>query len=299
MPNWIKNELAVYNLDVIGKTALEVAFGHDRPFQRLYPMPKILEETQSPTPNCLEEILGKPARNASSTPDGFEFFASALSKTDLKQKILKRGVDEVVRLIREEEPLDEQDVGKVEFAITSIVNALSALDGLEFFASTLRKSEWRQKILTLGVDEVMCRIREDKTLDEHDISKAELAVTAIVKTGYANWYDWCVDNWGVKWDVDTVFFMHADESAFKDDEKSEPDLIVEFETPWAPPVGILKRISEQYPEARFYLRWADEFGPGNGVGLLVAESGMIDEQKIDDEEDFFNKLWGYEDNEDD
>ena len=291
MPNWVKNELAVYNLDLIGKTALEVAFGHDRPFQRLYPMPKILEETQSPTPKCLEDILGKPARNASSTPDEFEFFASSLSKNDLKQKILERGVDEVVRLIHENKTLDEQDVSKVKFAITAIVNSLSTLDGFEFFASSLKKSDWRQKILELGVDEVMRRIREDKTLDDHDVSKAELAVTAIVKTGYANWYDWCVDNWGVKWDVDTIFFMHADESPFKDDEKSEPDLIIEFETPWAPPVGILKRISEQYPEARFYLRWADEFGPGNGVGLLVAEAGLIDERDIDDEKDFFDKLW--------
>ena len=299
MPNWIKNELTVYNIDLIGKTALEVAFGHDRPFQRLYPMPKILEETQSPTPRCLEEILGKPARNASLIPGGFEFFASSVGKSDLKQKILERGVDEVVRLIREGKSLDNHDVSKVEFAITAIVNSLSTLDGLELFASTFRKNSWRQKIIELGVDEVVRLIREDKSLDEHDISKAELAVTAIVKTGYANWYDWCVDNWGVKWDVDTVFFMHADESAFKDDEKSEPDLIVEFETPWAPPVGILKRISEQYPDARFYLRWADEFGPGNGVGLLVAEAGLIDERKIDDEDDFFNKLWGYEDYEDD
>ena len=299
MPNWVKNELAVYNIDLIGKTALEVAFGHDRPFQRLYPMPKILEETQSPTPKCLEDILGKPVRNASSIPDEFEFFASSVGKSDLKHKILEIGVDEVVRLIHENKTLDDQDVGKVEFAITAIVNALSTLDGLELFASSLKKSEWRQKILTLGVDEVMRRIREDKTLDEHDISKAELAVTAIVKTGYANWYDWCVDNWGVKWDIDTVDFMHADESAFKDDEKSEPDLIVEFETPWAPPVGILKRISEQYPDARFYLKWADEFGPGNGVGFFVAEAGVIDERKIEDEEEFFNELWGSEDYEDD
>lgn len=296
MPNWIKNELAVYNLDLIGKTTLEVAFGHDRPFQRLYPMPKILEETQSPTPKCLEDILGKPARNASLIPDGFEFFASSLSKTDLKQKILERGVDEVVRLISENKPVDENDVSKVEFAITSIVNTLSALDGLELFASSLRKSAWRQQILERGVDKVMRLIREDKSLDENDVSKAELAVTAIVKTGYANWYDWCVDNWGVKWDIDTVDFFN--ESAFKDDEESQPDLIVKFETPWAPPVGILKRISEQYPDARFYLRWADECGPGNGIGLLVAEAGVIDERKIEDEDEFFNELWGFEDYED-
>ena len=59
MPNWIKNELAVYNIDLIGKTALEVAFGHDRPFQRLYPMPKILEETQSPVPYCHQLPAGQ------------------------------------------------------------------------------------------------------------------------------------------------------------------------------------------------------------------------------------------------
>ena len=297
MPNWIKNELAVYNIDLIGKTALEVAFGHDRPFQRLYPMPKILEETQSPTPRCIEEILGKPDRNASLIPDGFEFFASSVGKSDLKHKILEFGIDEVMRCIREGKPLDDHDVSKVEFAITAIVNALSTLDGLELFASSLRKSEWRQKILELGVDEVMSRIREDKTLDERDISLAGLAITAIVKTGYANWYDWCVDNWGVKWDIDTVDFFN--ESSFKDDEESQPDLIISFDTAWAPPVGILKRISEQYPDARFYLRWADECGPGNGVGLLVAEAGVIDERKIEDEDEFFNELWGFDDYEDD
>lgn len=237
MPNWIKNQLSVYNLDVIGKTALEVAFGHDRPFQRLYPMPKILEETQSPTPRSIEKILGIPARKK------------------------------------------------------------SEIAGMEFYESSLSKPDWRQKILELGADEVMRLIREDKPLDEHDISKAELAVKAIVKTGYANWYDWCVDNWGVKWDTDAVRFIHADESAFKDDEKSEPDLIIRFDTPWAPPTGILKRISEQYPDARFYLRWADEFGPGNGVGLLFAEAGIIDEKKIADEKDFFYTLWEYSDEE--
>lgn len=221
MSDWIKNELAVYNLDLVGKTALEVAFRHDRPFQRLYPMPKILEETQSPTPRSIEKVLGRPLRKK------------------------------------------------------------SEIEGMEFYESSLSKLDWRQKILELGADEVMRLIHEDKTLDEHDISKAELAITAIVKTGYANWYDWCVDNWGVKWDVDTVYFMHSDEITFENNEKSEPDLIIRFDTPWAPPVGILKRISEQYPDARFYLRWANEFGLENGAGFLVGEAGIIDSRKAD------------------
>lgn len=236
MPNWIKNELTVYNLDLIGKTALEVAFGHDRPFQRLYPMPKILEETQSPTPRCLKKILG-----------------------------------------------------------SLVLKKIPGNTDIQFYESSFRKSEWREKILELGMDETIRRIHEDDSIDKDEADKAELAIRAIVKTGYANWYDWCVDKWGVKWDTEKPQFQ--DSSLFENSEESEPELIISFYTPWAPPTGILKRISEQYPNAKFYLRWADESGSESSVGFFVAESGIINEKTIDDEKEFFYTLWEYSDEE--
>ena len=221
MPNWIMNELVVYNLDSTGKTTLEKTFGSNEPFQTICPMPKVLEDTQAPTPSSLNKILG----------------------------------------------------------------------------ASFSEQEWRRIILEQGVEKVIRRIHKDKTIDEYDANKAELAVNAIVETGYSNWYDWCVDNWGVKWDADEICLQ--DETLFTDDEKSEPNLMVSFLTPWGPPTGILEKLSERYPNARFYLRWADQFGPGNGIGFFVAEAGVIDERKIEDEEEFFNKLWESEDYEDD
>ena len=230
MPNWIMNQLVAYNLDPTAKTALEQAFKSDRPFQAICPMPKILEDTQSPVPYCLEKMFGRALR-----------------------------------------PLS------------------LLIDESKLYTSSVRKNGWRQKILEIGVDEVMRRIDEDKTIEADIAEKAKLAITAIVETEYANWYDWRLDKWGVKWDASNVSV--EDETSFQDEPTKNPDLIVDFYTPWGPPSGVLQEITEQYPEARFYLRWADEFGPGNGIGFLVAEAGLIDERDIDDEKDFFDNLW--------
>jgi hypothetical protein len=44
--------------------------------------------------------------------------------------------------------------------------------------------------------------------------------------GYQNWYDFCVDKWGTKWDVcGTVI----------DSQKNS--LLIEFESAWSPPLG--------------------------------------------------------------
>lgn len=224
------NQLVAYNLESTAKTALEKAFESDRPFQAICPMPKILEDTQSPVPYCLEKMFGRALR-----------------------------------------PLS------------------LLLDESKLYTSSIRKNGWRQKILEIGVDEVMRRIDEDKSIETDIAEKAKLAITAIVETEYANWYDWRLDKWGVKWDASDVSV--EDETSFQDEPTENPDLIVNFYTPWGPPSGILQELSEQHPEARFYLRWADEFGPGNGIGFLVAEAGLIDEGKIDDEKNFFDNLW--------
>ena len=51
----------------------------------------------------------------------------------------------------------------------------------------------------------------------------------VEKYGHDNWYDWCVENWGTKWDADV---HHADEKA------------ICFTTAWSPPIGIVKTLSK-------------------------------------------------------
>jgi hypothetical protein len=48
--------------------------------------------------------------------------------------------------------------------------------------------------------------------------------------GYKNWYDFCVDNWGTKWDVggDDANILRSDKM-----------LILNFDSAWGPPLGAL------------------------------------------------------------
>lgn len=50
----------------------------------------------------------------------------------------------------------------------------------------------------------------------------------INKYGADNWWDWCVMNWGTKWDCDVYHF----------DEKS-----IGFSTAWSPPLGAIKTLA--------------------------------------------------------
>ncbi len=65
---------------------------------------------------------------------------------------------------------------------------------------------------------------------------------AKASTGFSNWYDWNIKNWGVKWDV----------SDFRT--KELPDfntVIYSFNTPWDTPETFVKRLSSLYPDATF------------------------------------------------
>ena len=56
------------------------------------------------------------------------------------------------------------------------------------------------------------------------------------KHGATNWYDWCIKNWGVKWDASSpelTEFSHK--------------LEYQFETPWGPPEEIFEALKERFP----------------------------------------------------
>ena len=92
--------------------------------------------------------------------------------------------------------------------------------------------------------------------------------------------------------------MIEEDSLFVDESLGYPNLIVTFDTPWGPPTGILWKLSMQYPQATFILRWADMDDYGNGQGILRAEAGVVTEPEIADKKEFLDKLSGYYDDED-
>jgi hypothetical protein len=72
----------------------------------------------------------------------------------------------------------------------------------------------------------------------------EIRAENLEKHGYANWYDFCVDRWGTKWDVDCDGVI----------EVSEDGLTVNasFDSAWAPPCGVYEAMTEDGYEVEAY-----------------------------------------------
>ena len=65
-----------------------------------------------------------------------------------------------------------------------------------------------------------------------------------------NWYDWCVSNWGTKWDTSDGDWTYEDAG------DGNAILTGSFQTAWGPPVGVYTHCQEAHPdlhiEAMYY-----------------------------------------------
>lgn len=81
---------------------------------------------------------------------------------------------------------------------------------------------------------------EESTAPNNSPSRNEL----IEKYGYPDWYEFCVNNWGTKWDVNPC----GTSAQVKGNE-----VYLGFDTAWAPPTGLYdKLIEEGYEVEAFY-----------------------------------------------
>ncbi len=53
---------------------------------------------------------------------------------------------------------------------------------------------------------------------------------------YANWYDWCVNEWGTKWDVGG----EGDQAS----QDSPTDIRMNFDSAWAPPIAAMEKFQD-------------------------------------------------------
>jgi hypothetical protein len=70
---------------------------------------------------------------------------------------------------------------------------------------------------------------EDKRA-EHEAQQA----ANVEKHGYANWYDFCVNEWGTKWDIG------ADGQPALDQDGG--GLVLNFDSAWSPPIGAYEKL---------------------------------------------------------
>ena len=79
------------------------------------------------------------------------------------------------------------------------------------------------------------------------------------KHGYKNWYDWCVNNWGTKWNAGGD--NDAMQVDYDEDVGNQGIALFQFDTAWAPPLGVLEKLMETHPELSIECRYHE---PGVG-----------------------------------
>lgn len=104
------------------------------------------------------------------------------------------------------------------------------------------------------------------------------------KHGYANWYDFCVNEWGTKWDI------AADGNPARD---IPGGLALGFDSAWSPPIGAYEKLVEQGFEVRamyyesgmcFAGLWEDGFDDYYELGgMSAAEVADTIPQELDEE----------------
>ena len=69
----------------------------------------------------------------------------------------------------------------------------------------------------------------------------------IDKYGYDNWYDWCCDNWGTKWDAYDCYVS----------ESLKDYCSISFDTAWSPPIPYYLALSKKYPLLRIEIEYSE------------------------------------------
>jgi hypothetical protein len=105
------------------------------------------------------------------------------------------------------------------------------------------KDLWVQASICEGLLQAikpMPEILEGTTSPAPDDLDPVLRRTMIAQTGTDNWYDWCVKNWGVKWDVS------LEGLEFTDNGDGTAEISGWFDSPWGPPIEAYQQFADDF-----------------------------------------------------
>lgn len=83
-------------------------------------------------------------------------------------------------------------------------------------------------------------------------------------------YEWCIQNWGTKWGIYDCQLM----------EESNSHLMYSFYSAWSPPLPVIQKMSEMFPELLFSLKYY-ECGAAYQGTFEVEEGEVITDEQQD------------------
>jgi len=89
-----------------------------------------------------------------------------------------------------------------------------------------------------------------------------------------NWYDWAIDHWGTKWDVET-----NDLHLSVDEVEGKATIVGFFDSAWSPPLEALVWYGEQHPDVEIELGFLE--GGLGFAGVLTISDGEAEEKPLE------------------
>lgn len=106
-------------------------------------------------------------------------------------------------------------------------------------------------------------LKKRADINPEEWSLGRTAFQNLQQYGAPTWYEWCINNWGTKWNA----YGYDDGSDY-----SEKGCLW-FQTAWSAPHPIMDKIAELYPTLEFTHAWADE-DIGHNCGLITYSEGV-------------------------
>jgi len=91
------------------------------------------------------------------------------------------------------------------------------------------------------------------------------------KYGAKDWYEWCVDNWGTKWDSSETELL----TELLDEDTLQ--ITWSYQTAWAPPIGVYEKLAEMFPNINIFVNF-DESGMGFS-GWKYYKDGAVEKEE--------------------
>lgn len=114
-----------------------------------------------------------------------------------------------------------------------------------------------------------------------DLENGRKAQSNLDRFGYADWYDWCIANWGTKWNAYSVEI----------NELSERRIKLSFETAWTPPVPVIAKLCSTFPDVEVCMHY---FESGCWfAGTVEGSNGEIADFEAEDVSAFAQEYFGF------
>jgi hypothetical protein len=184
-----------------------------------------------------------------------------------------------------EETLDFNRVTPMPAILKDIVAGSDTRLGVEILTGIPKPDLWGQSCLTipwvqeLGI-KTLSDLREWVEKERpRALEEGRKAIEAYHQTGFYDWYDWRVENWGSKWNS----------YAFGIDQEADERLSFHFDTAWSFPLPVLEKLAGMFPALCFECVCFDEGWNFAGVGMF---NGSPPFKLVDATDDLFEAVYG-------